>query len=102
MSARHVCDLIVHSYIFLECIGDDRSVEGFFITSDQKRLQALWFFTVDAVAGLMERTANDDPATVIMSRDATGELDVVWAGNGNLSGAQKNTLARRLKLPPDS
>lgn len=97
MSARHFCDLIVHSYVFVECIRDDRSVEGFFITSDKKRHQALWFFSLDAVAGLMERTAADDPNTVAMTRNYEGELEVVWAGNAKPSGGWKGMLAGRFK-----
>lgn len=77
MSARHFCDLIIHSYIFLECTSGDRSVDGFFITSDKKRREALWFFTLDAVAGLMERTSRDDPSHLTMTFDeGTGEWDV--------------------------
>ena len=77
MSARHFCDLVIHSYIFLECTRDDRSVEGLFITSDKKRREALWFFTLDTVAGLMERTSRDDPSHVIMTyNEGTGEWDV--------------------------
>lgn len=77
MSARHFCDLVIHSYIFLECTRNDRSVEGFFITSDKKKREALWFFTLDTVAGLMERTSRDDPSHVTMTYgEGTGEWDV--------------------------
>lgn len=69
MSARRFCDLVIHSYIFLESIRDDRSVDGFFITSDKKRREGIWFFALDTVAGLMERTSQDDPSHVTLKFD---------------------------------
>jgi len=102
MGARHFCDLVIHSYIFVECVQADRELEGFFVTSDKKVTQALWLFSVDAIADLMERTAADNPSTVIMNRnDKTGEAEV-WAGNGEPPSEWKSRLAKRFKAPPTS
>lgn len=102
IGARHFCDLVIHSYIFVECVQEDRKIEGFFITSDKKVTHALWLFSVNAIAELMERTAGDDPSTVIMDRnDRTGDLEA-WAGNGEPPSEWNSRLAkgsRRPRLP---
>lgn len=89
MSARHLCDLIIHSYVFIERLNDSRSVEGFYITSDKKRTQALWFVSLDTLTSLIERTAQDDPATAVMMRNPeTGDWNI-WTGNEKPPGKWK-------------
>lgn len=71
---RAFCDLVVHSFIFVEIVSDDRSIDGCFIASDKTNTKGLWFFRIDAVISLMEQTAEDNPATSHMTRDPrTGE-----------------------------
>lgn len=82
MGARDFCDLVVHSFIFSETIHDNRTIDGFFITSDRLKKQGLWYFEVRMIVGLMEQTAKDNPPSAYMSRDPdTGEFEV-WAGDG--------------------
>lgn len=102
MGARHFCDLIIHSYIFVECVQADQEVEGFFITSDKKVTQALWLFSVDAIAELMERAAADYPSTVIMDLNDKMGKSRVWVGNGEPPNEWKTRLAKRFKTPPTS
>jgi len=81
MSARDYCDLVVHSFIFMELLNDDRSIEAFYITSDKLRGKGIWQFGLNTVIDLMAKTAKDWPAVARMVRDPeTGEM-MVWAGN---------------------
>jgi hypothetical protein len=81
MGARDFCDMIIHSFVFSECLNEDRTIDGFLVTSDKLKTKGLWHFEIGTVIGLMERTAADNPPTAFMSRDPdTGELEV-WAGH---------------------
>jgi hypothetical protein len=78
--ARAFCDLVVHSFIFQEFLNDDRTIGGFFITSDKTKARGLWQFDLDTVIGLIERTAGDRPAFLAVSNPETGDTEV-WTGN---------------------
>jgi hypothetical protein len=81
MGARAFCDLVVHSFIFMEFLNDDRTIGGFFITSDKTKTKGLWQFELDTVIGLIERTAEDWPAVSSAIRNPeTGETEI-WTGN---------------------
>jgi hypothetical protein len=81
MSARNFCDLVIHSFIFGEVINDDRTIAGFYITSDKMKAKGLWFFELDAVVGLMEQTAKDELVAFIgVVNPHTGDAEV-WTGD---------------------
>jgi len=81
MGARAFCDLVVHSFIFMESLNDDRTIGGFFITSDKTKARGIWQFNLDTVLGLIERTAEDWPAVSLAVRNPeTGETEI-WTGN---------------------
>ena len=81
MGARAFCDLVVHSFIFMEFLNDDRTIGGFFITSDNSKTKGLWQFELDTVIGLIERTAEDWPTvSSAIHNPETGEMEV-WTGN---------------------
>ena len=44
ISARDYCDLVVHSFVFVELMNDDGSIEGFYITSDKLSGKGIWRF----------------------------------------------------------
>jgi hypothetical protein len=81
ISARDYCDLVVHSFAFVEMMNDDGSIEGFYITSDKLRGKGIWQFGLNTVIDLMKKTAKDWPTFARTIRDPeTGET-MVWAGN---------------------
>ena len=81
ISARDYCDLVVHSFVFVELMNDDGSIEGFYITSDKLSGKGIWQFGFNTVIDLMKKTAKDWPAFARTIRDPeTGET-MVWAGN---------------------
>ena len=94
MGARDFCDLVVHSFIFVECLNEDGTVGGFFITSDKRKAKGLWHFDLNAEIRLMEQTAKDNPSTSCMSRDPdTGEMEV-WAGHGDPPDSWRKTVEK--------
>jgi hypothetical protein len=73
-------DMIVHSLVFFEMLGDDLSVEGF-LTSDRRK-SCLWEIKTNAFVKLMHDVGKDYPATAQWARNPnTGEF-VAWQGNG--------------------
>jgi hypothetical protein len=81
VSARHLMDIIVHSLVFSEMLGDDLTVEGFLVTSDRRR-NCLWQIETGLFVNLMRDVGNDYPPTSQMARNPeTGDF-VVWQGQG--------------------
>ena len=82
ISARDFCHMVIHSYIFAEAVREDRTIDGFFVTSDDKKSEGIWFFETETVISLIERTAHDYPpeAHMVLNFD-TGDFEV-WAGIG--------------------
>ena len=89
MGARAFCDLVVHSLIFNEYINDNKTIGGFFITSDNTKTRGIWQFELDTIVRLMRRTAEDWPSEAYFIRNpTTGEMEV-WAGNSEPPAAWK-------------
>jgi hypothetical protein len=79
VSARHLMDIIVHSLVFSEVLGDDLTVEGFLVTSDRKS-NCVWGIKIGPFVKLMRDVGNDYPPTSrIAGNPETGEF-VVWQG----------------------
>ena len=98
MGARAFCDLVVHSFVFMESVNDDRTIAGFFITSDKTKARGLWEFELTTIIDLMKRTAEDWPAVgAFLVNPQTGETEV-WAGNSEPPEAWKRKAADYAKL----
>lgn len=96
IGARDVCDLVIHSLIFAALTGNERTIEGIFVTSDHRKAEGLWLFGIGAITQLMVQTAHDDPSTALMSQSPeTGEWDV-WAGNGEPPDSWKRKIKGRI------
>jgi hypothetical protein len=50
ISMRALIDLIIHSFVFTECLREDMTVEGFLVTSDQRRYDRLWFVKMERLS----------------------------------------------------
>jgi hypothetical protein len=96
MGARAFCDLVIHSFIFMEILNDDRTIGGFLITSDKTKTKGLWQFELDTVIGLIERTAEDWPAVSSAIRNPETDETEVWTGNSEPPEGRANDCSRRL------
>ena len=82
LGARALCDMVIHSYIFLLLGAEDRSVAGFLVTSDTRRADGLWRIGVGDFVRLMEQTADDRPTSILMVRDDETDEYEMWRGRG--------------------
>jgi hypothetical protein len=64
IAGRDLIDLIIHSFVFSELLSGDWMVEGFFVTSDKKRYERLWFVEMKAFIDLMRQIGSDYPSTM--------------------------------------
>jgi hypothetical protein len=69
ISLRDLCNLFVHSYVYMPLMSDDRTLEALLVSSDRSRHKKL--FSVDAVqtVALFRAVAGDDPVRLEMGRD---------------------------------
>lgn len=82
ISVRHLMDMIVHSLVFFELLGDDFTVEAFLVTSDRRKT-CLREITIDAFVKLMHDVGNNYPSTLRRVRNPDTDAFVVWQGNGS-------------------
>lgn len=82
IGARDLLDLVIHSFVFAEALGDDHTVDGFLITSDRRRYNFLWFIHVPEFTHLMRKVASDYPSTVIQVFDQGVNDWFSWRGKG--------------------
>jgi hypothetical protein len=74
-------DTIIHSLVFVECIRDDLTVEGFMVTSD-KRSSTLMSVDLNLFLKLLRAVASDYPSSGRWTTDPdTGEV-LEWRGHG--------------------
>lgn len=83
ISAMDLINVIIHSFIFSEALGDDDSIDGFFVTSDRKRYDCLWWVDVGQYIRLMREVGHDYPACSHAVFDDEKNEWVEWRGTGN-------------------
>jgi hypothetical protein len=84
---REFCNQLIHSFVFMPCMGDAGGLAGVFVTSDRVRRRRLFYFDLDAIIAVMDRVAKDDILAFVACRDArTGEMNVVKKSNRPASG----------------
>jgi hypothetical protein len=78
---RRLLDLLIHSLVFVEVLGENETYSAFMVTSDHERTKGLIQVDLTAFIELMRLAAADYPAEFKMSRGKKGEW-IKWAGNG--------------------
>ena len=95
ISARQLMDIIIHSLVFGEVLGDDLTLKAFLVTSDRRKSR-LWEIKTDAFVELMHDVGNDDPAYAhYVSNPDTGEF-VVWQGSSGSPPPSFEERAQRI------
>ena len=59
---RFICNLFVHSYVFLVVEGESGRIEGFYITTDTDKNKKLFFISLDCVCTIFRRIGRDYPS----------------------------------------
>jgi hypothetical protein len=79
---RRLLDLLVHSLVFVEVLGEAETYDAFMVTSDSERARGLVQVDVAVFVELMRLAANDYPTVVRHTRDDTTGRWRTWAGHG--------------------
>jgi len=95
LKPEEYCDRIIHSFAFSPIVGDAKSLDSFYFTSDRMRKHALWMVGLDDICNLVRRTGKDYPSSLHCIRDADDQW-ITWSGHGAPpSGWTNAALARR-------
>ncbi|TVU62904.1 hypothetical protein FQP88_08530 [Vibrio atlanticus] len=74
---RFICNLMIHSYVFLSDLTEDNQLSGFYFASDTDKNKKLYYLPVSDVIGLFELFGNDYPSKSVMIRDKeSGEWEI--------------------------
>lgn len=76
-----ICNQIIHSYVFVIGIAEDRSIEGFFVTSDSMRHRKLYFLPLANVVAIFRLVGRDYPKEQRLVRNR----DDQWVEAGDAS-----------------
>jgi transcriptional regulator with GAF, ATPase, and Fis domain len=69
-----LCNLFVHSCIYVPLMSDDRQLEGLFVSSDRSRHQKLFYIDAIQTVALLRAVANDSAEHMEAKRSGrTGE-----------------------------
>jgi hypothetical protein len=76
---KELCHQIIHSFVFVPRLDDDTgSLSGFFIVSDHRKDEELYFFGIDEIIRMLEAVANDSIESSFGRRDPeSGEMKVI-------------------------
>lgn len=80
---RRVLNLLVHSLVFVEVLGDTETYDAFMVTSDHERDRGLIQIEVAAFLELMRLVGEDWPTSARWVREPNGVGWRVWAGHGD-------------------
>jgi hypothetical protein len=81
LSRRRVLNLLVHSLVFVEVLGETDTFDAFMVTSDQEQARGLVQVEVAAFVDLMRLAANDYPMAMRRTLDSTSGRWRIWAGH---------------------
>ena len=62
LTLNFVCNQIIHSYVFVPSISEDRNLTGIFFSSDRKRNKKLYHLDILEITRVLDRAANDNPS----------------------------------------
>jgi hypothetical protein len=87
LSAKDLSDMVIHSFVFMVELNDDRSISGVFLASDRSKRRGLWLFKITDLVEIMVATAEDNFNYSRWIRDPeTGQWDV---SNGFVSEEER-------------
>lgn len=78
---RRVLNLLVHSLVFVEVIGEAKTYDAFMVTSDHEQAKGLVQVDVTAFIDLMRLAANDYPSMIRRTRDSSTGKWRTWTGH---------------------
>lgn len=74
---RFLCNLIVHSYIFMPELNDEGNLVSFYVTSDKDRNKKLYSVSIEEVITIFKLVGNDYPSNTKMVRNPKkGDWDI--------------------------
>jgi hypothetical protein len=82
ITAPEFCNLLIHSFVFMEAEGQGKSTEGILFASDRSRERGLWFVALKDVLPLLKECGRDYPSSARYVRHPKTGQWVVWSGNG--------------------
>lgn len=94
---NYLCNIIIHSFIFMLCYNDNNSVHGFFITSDYTRNDELYLIELKDYIAFLKVIAKDGKWKSRMIRNAEGDWIEVDPDNEKLTAAQEKGLREYFK-----
>lgn len=78
---RRVLNLLVHSLVFVEVLGEADTFDAFMVTSDHEQARGLVQVELAAFVSLMRRAANDYPTAMRRTLDSTTGRWRIWTGH---------------------
>ncbi|PZN99382.1 MAG: hypothetical protein DCF30_11940 [Hyphomicrobiales bacterium] len=81
LSGRRLLNLLIHSFVFVEVIGQNDICEGFMVTSDYELSRGLVQVEMRVFVELMRTAASDNPSAMRYTRDAKTGRWVIWTGH---------------------
>lgn len=80
---RRVLNLLIHSLVFIEGVGETGTFDAFMVTSDQEQGRGLVQVELATFVGLMRLAANDYPTAMRRTLDSATGRWRIWAGHGD-------------------
>lgn len=82
LSVKRLINIIIHSFVFAEVVRNDMTIEGFYVTSDQKKYESLWLVDLGRFIELMRQVGKDYPSVGYKVFDPDENDWFVWNGHG--------------------
>ena len=79
---RRLLNLLIHSLVFVEVLGEAETYEAFMVTSDRDQAKGLVQVEVASFVALMRLVANDFPSSARRTLDTTTGRWRTWTGHG--------------------
>jgi hypothetical protein len=77
LNTLDLCNAVVHSFVFgFSADEATRLWDGFYVTSDWKRRECLYFVPVTTIFDLFRAVGNDDIVRMTMKRNKDGEMRI--------------------------
>jgi len=81
LNIRSLMDLLVHSFLFIESVREDNTIDGFLVNSDHKRSN-LWFVNLSDFTATMRHVAADYVSSSVIIWDDKAQQWREWRGHG--------------------
>ena len=82
ITVRHLLNVILEGFLFAEAVGDDPGISGFYLTSERRRHDRLWYIAIDDFTAIMRAAAHDRPSQSLRFWNAGIDDWEVWQGDG--------------------